>query len=96
MTNPWMDLGARWLETMSASAIVVARRTRRQATPALLFHMGSEKMLVALQSSNAMLRNSLAWPSHPAAMGDAWARWLTAGLTPFHARVKRNARPRRR
>jgi hypothetical protein len=59
--------------------------------------MGSEKVLAAIESSSAMTRQMIAFPSGDAiAVWDAWARVLTSGLAPYHARAVRNARSRRR
>jgi hypothetical protein len=93
----WNTLGFKWLEMMSASGPVIARRTRRQPTPARLFRLVSEKMEAALESSNAMAKEMSGFPTHdPLAMWNAWARVLASGLAPYHSRVTRNARPRRR
>lgn len=43
----WSALGLKWLEMMTASGLVIARRTTRRNTPGQLFTMGSEKMLGA-------------------------------------------------
>ena len=92
----WTTLGFKWWETMAASSQVIARRTRRKPTPARLFRMGSEKMEAAFESSNAMAQRMIGLPLHdPMALWDAWARVLASGLAPYHARVTRNARPRR-
>jgi hypothetical protein len=93
----WNALGLKWLAMMAASGQVIARRTRRQPTPARLFGMGSEKVEAALESSNAMARAMIGFPTHdPMAMWNAWARVLASGLAPYYARVTRNARPHRR
>ena len=93
----WNTLGLKWLEMMAASSHVIARRTRRQPTPARLFGMGSEKVEAALESSNAMAKEMIGFPTHdPMAMWNAWARVLASGLAPYHTRVTRNARPRSR
>ena len=82
---------------MAASSHVIARRTRRNPTPRQLFHMGSEKLEAALESSNAMTRQLIGFPTHdPMAMWNAWAQVFASGLAPFHSRVARNARTRRR
>ena len=93
----WSTLGLKWMEMMAASGQVIARRTQRQPTPAQFFSMGSEKTEAVLASSNAMMRAMIGFPTHdPMAMWGAWARVLSSGLAPYHARATRNARPRRR
>jgi hypothetical protein len=93
----WNALGFKWLEMCTASGQVIARRTRRQPTAARLFGMGNEKMAAAFESSNAMAKAMIGFPTHdPMVMWNAWARVLTSGLAPYHSRVTRNARPRRR
>jgi hypothetical protein len=85
------------METLAASGQVVARRTSRANTPAQVFRMGSEKIEAALESSSAMTRRMVGFPSGNAfAMWDAWARVLMSGLGPYHARTVRNARAGRR
>jgi hypothetical protein len=92
----WSTLGFRWLEMMSASGYVIARRTNRNPTYAQLFGMGSEKVEAALQSSNAMARQMIGFPTaHPLAMWNAWARVLASGMAPYRSRVMRNARSAR-
>ena len=92
----WNALGLQWLDMMSASGAAIARRTRRQPSPTQLFHMGSEKVEAALESSAAMGRAMSSFPAgDPLAMWGAWARILSSGVAPFHARAKRNARVRR-
>lgn len=93
----WTLLGMKWMETLAASGQVVARRTSRKNTPAQLFGMGNEKVQAAMESSNAMMRQMIGFPSGNAfAMWNAWARLLTSGLAPYHARAVRNARTGRR
>jgi hypothetical protein len=93
----WNALGFKWLEMMAASSQVIARRTRRQATPARLYRMGAEKMEAAIESSNAMAREMIEFPTHDLmAISNAWARVLTSGMAPYHSRVTRTARSRRR
>jgi hypothetical protein len=94
----WQKLGWQWLEMMAASGQVIAHRSRRANTPAQLFTMGSEKVEALVASSNAMTRQMLASspPASAAAAWGAWARLLTSGMTPFHARARRNASRRRR
>ena len=93
----WNTLGFKWLEMMTASSQVIARRTRRQATPARLYRMGAEKMEAAIESSNAMAKEMIALEAHDLmALSNAWARVLASGLAPYHSRVTRNARVRRR
>ena len=87
----------KWMEMLAASGQVVARRTSRANTPAQLFGMGSEKVEAAIESSNAMTRQMIGFPSGNAfAIWDAWARVLTSGVAPYHARAVRNARAGRR
>lgn len=93
----WSTLGLKWIEMLAASGQVIARRTRRNNTPAELFGMGSEKVEAAIKSSNAMARQMIGHSSgNPFDMWNAWARVLTSGLAPFHARAVRNARAGRR
>lgn len=84
-------LGLKWMEMMAASGQVVARRTSRINTPAQLFAMGNEKVLAAIVSSNAMTRQLLRAPD-AFALWMAWPQLLMAGLAPYHARTRRNAR----
>jgi phosphoribosylformylglycinamidine (FGAM) synthase-like enzyme len=83
---------------MAASGQVIAHRSRRANTQAQLFEMGSEKVEALVASSNAMARHMLAssTPASAAAAWEAWARLLTAGMAPFHARARRNARSGRK
>ena len=93
----WTSLGMRWMEMMAASSHVIARRTRRTPSTAQWMHMGGEKMEAAVASGNAMARHMASLPLHdPLAMWGAWANLLSSGVAPYHARVKRNARIRRR
>ena len=56
-----------------------------------------EKVLAAVESSNAMARRMIAFPAaDPFAMWNAWARILASGMTPYRARAVRNARSARR
>ena len=92
----WSTLGLRWMEMISASSQVIARRTRRNPTPAQWMHMGSEKAEAAFASGNAMARAMIGFPLHdPVAMWSAWARVLSSGMTPYRTRAVRNARQRR-
>jgi hypothetical protein len=92
----WSSLGLRWMEMMSASSQVIARRTRRTPTPTQLMRMSSEKAEAALASSNAMARAMVGFPlQDPVAMWSAWARVLSSGMTPYRTRAVRNARRRR-
>ena len=102
MSNPfnaalaWSSLGLRWMEMMSASSQVIAKRTRRKPTPAQLMQMGSEKAKAAFASGNAMGRAMVGFPlQDPVAMWGAWARVLSSGMTPYRTRAVRNARRRR-
>ena len=82
---------------MTASSQVMARRSARKPTPARLYRMGSEKVAAAIESSNAMTRHMLGFPtSDPMAMWNAWARLFASGMAPYHSRAVRNARTRRR
>jgi hypothetical protein len=93
----WTSLGFRWMEMMAASSQVIARRTRRNPTPAQWVHMGSEKAQAALRSGNAMARSMTSLPlGDPMAMWGAWARVLSAGMTPYRAKAVSNSRSRRR
>ena len=93
----WSTLGAKWLEMMSASGHVIARRSSRSNTPAQLFGMGSEKVQAALEAGHAMSRRMVGMPlADPLAMWTAWARVLGSGMAPYHARAVRNARSGRR
>ena len=93
----WGTLGMKWIEMMSASGQVIARRTSRNNTPAQWAAMGSEKVAAAIESSSAMTRQMADFPSHdPMAIWHAWARVLSSGVAPFHARAVRNARTRRK
>ncbi|HZZ95250.1 MAG TPA: hypothetical protein VFE23_22010 [Usitatibacter sp.] len=92
----WSRLGLQWMEMMTASAQVIAHRTRRRNTPAQFFTMGSEKVEAAVASSNAMARHLVAAPPTSAlAAWDAWARMLTSGIGPYRTRARLNARRRR-
>lgn len=92
----WAAFGLKWMETMTASGQVIARRSRRRPTPAELFGMGSEKVAAAVESSNAMARHMIGFPMHdPMAIWNAWARVLTSGMAPYRSRAVRNARRRR-
>ena len=89
----WTSLGLQWMEMMAASSHVIARRTKRQPTPAQLYRMGSEKVEAALASGNAMTRQMMGLPLHdPMALWGAWARVLSSGVGPYRARAVRNAR----
>jgi hypothetical protein len=92
----WTTLGLKWMEMLAASGQVVAHRTSRINTPAQFLGMGSEKMSAAIDSSSAMTRQLMRFP-YASAFGawNAWARLLTSGIAPYHARATRNARRRR-
>lgn len=94
----WGDLGLKWMEMMAASGQVISHRARRRNSPAQLFEMGNEKAQAAIESSHAMARQLMAFPSGgPLATWAAWTRLLASGVAPYHARAVRNARsPRRR
>ena len=93
----WSDLGLQWMEMMAASGQVISRRTRRRNTPAQLFEMGNEKVQAAIESSHAMSRQMMGFPTGNAlAMWNAWARVLGSGIAPYHSRAVRNARASRR
>ena len=93
----WSHLGLQWLEMMGASGHVIGRRTRRRNTPAQLFEMGNEKVQAAVESSHAMSRQMIGFPTGgPLAMWNAWARVLASGVAPYHSRATRNARTLRR
>ena len=85
------------MEMMAASGHVIARRTRRNPTPAQWMAMGSEKAEAALASGNAMAREMVGFPlTDPMAIWGAWARVLSSGMTPYRSRAVANARRRRR
>lgn len=93
----WTSLGLRWMEMMAASSHVIARRTRRDPTPAQWLRMGSEKAQAAFASGDAMARAMVGFPLHdPVAIWGAWARVMSSGMRPYHARAMRNARIRGR
>lgn len=92
----WSTLGLKWTEMMAASGQVIAHRARRRNTPVQLFTMGSEKVEAIVESSNAIARHIMtAPPANALAAWEAWARLLTNGIAPFHARATRNARRRK-
>ena len=92
----WSTLGLKWMEMLAASGQVIAHRTHRRNTPAQLYTMGSEKVEAMIESSNAMARYLMsARPATALAAWDAWARLLTSGMAPYHARATRNARRRK-
>ena len=93
----WNALGLQWMQMMAASGQAIARRTQRAQSPAQVLAMGGEKLSAAVESSASMARHAmlLPWSSAPAMWG-AWARLLTAGMTPYRVRAVRNARPSRR
>lgn len=81
---------------VATSGHVIARRTRRNNSPAQLFRMGNEKAQAAIESSHAMTRAMMRMPgSDPLALWNAWAATLAGGLAPYRSRVMRNARTRR-
>ena len=92
-TLAWNRLGAQWMETMMASGQAIAMRTGRSNTPVQLFDMVGEKVIASVESSGAMTRRMLAFPSScPVAMWTAWMQLLSSGLTPYRVRAVRNAR----
>ena len=92
----WNRLALQWTQTMLASGQAIAIRTGRSNTPVQLFDMVGEKVLASVESSNAMTRRMLAFPSSgPVAMWAAWMQLLSSGLTPYRVRAVRNARSRR-
>jgi hypothetical protein len=89
----WQRLGFRAAETLIASTHVISHRTQRQHTPAQIFEMGSEKVLAAMKSSQAVAGHCIRLAGRdPFAFWAAWPRVLASGLAPFHARAMRNAR----
>lgn len=89
----WNSLGLLWLEMMVASSRTITHRMQQRPTPARLYGMGSEKVMAAMESSSALARGMLAFPSRsPLAMWNAWAHLLGRGIAPYHARAMRNAR----
>ena len=93
----WQRLGFRAAETLLASTQVISHRTRRQNTPAEIFEMGSEKVLAAMKSSQAVAGHCMRLAGRdPLAFWAAWPRMLASGLAPYHARATRNARALRR
>jgi hypothetical protein len=96
-TVAWSTLGIKWVEMLAASGQVFARRVTRTHTPAQLFGICSEKVEAAIESSNAMTRQMIGFPTGNAlAAWNAWAGVLMSGLAPYHARTARNARAGRR
>ena len=92
----WSTLGYRWIEMMSASTQVIARRTRRNPTAAQWVHMGTEKARAAALSNTAMASRLVRLPvSDPMAMWNAWLGVLAAGMAPYRAKAVSNARRRR-
>lgn len=99
-SNPfiaWQNLGLRAAETFLASTHVISHRTRRNNTPAEIFEMGSEKVVAALASSQAVASHAIRLAGRdPFAIWAAWPRMLASGLAPYHARATRNSRALRR
>ena len=94
----WSALGLSWMQMMAASGPVIASRTRNAQTPAQWFSIGTEKMLAGVESTQAMSRHLLRFPStDPLAIWTAWGRMLSAGVKPYRTRARRSARslPRR-
>jgi hypothetical protein len=86
-------LALRTTEMLTQSAKVINHRTSRKNNPAQLFEMGSEKVQAAIESSHAMTRHWLGMKDKgPLEAWNQWAALLSIGLTPYHRRVKRNAR----
>ena len=89
----WQRLGFRTAETLLASTKVITHRTQRQNTPAQIFAMGSEKMIAAMASSQAVASHCIRLAGRdPLALWNAWPQMLASGLAPYHARATRNAR----
>ena len=94
----WNRLGLQWIEMMAAAGHVISHRSSRHNTPAQLFGMGAEKVQAAVESSHAMTRRMIGFPTggDPLAMWNAWAGVLASGMAPYHSRARRNARSHRR
>ena len=99
-TNPfmaWQRLGLRAVETLFASTHVISHRTQRNNTAAELFEMGSEKVVAAVASSQAVAGHCMRLAGRdPFALWAAWPHMLASGLAPYHARATRNSRSLRR
>ena len=96
-TLAWSNLGLQWMEMMAASGQAFAHRAGRGNTPAKVLEMGSEKVLASIESSSAMARRLLSFPtSNAIAMSTAWMRLLGSGMAPYRVRAVRNARAARR
>jgi hypothetical protein len=94
----WSALASSWMQMMAASAPVIASRTRNAQTPAQWLSIGTEKVLAGMESTQAMSRHLLQFPSSdPFAVWTAWGRMLGAGVKPYRTRARRSARrlPRR-
>jgi hypothetical protein len=94
--DPFTQLGLQWLEMMSAASFVIARRSRRRNSAAQIFHMGNEKFQAGVEAWHGLLRQSMMPASPDAHPAELWARYVAAGMAPFHARAVRNARRRTR
>ena len=93
----WQRLSLRTAETLLASTHVISHRTQRHNTPAEIFEMGSEKVLAAMKSSQAVAGHCIRLAGRdPLALWAAWPQLLASGLAPYHARATRNARALRR
>lgn len=89
----WTELALRTAETLAASAHVISHRASRPASAAQVYGMGSEKIVAAMLSSNAMMRH---WVSAQRdGLRDPWSaylRMLSKGLAPIRARAMRNSK----
>ena len=93
----WQWLGLRTAETLLASTQVISHRTQRNNSAADIFQMGSEKMIAAMKSSQALASHTLRLSRRdPFALWTAWPQLLASGLAPYHARATSNARSLRR
>jgi hypothetical protein len=89
----WTDLALRTAETLAASAHVISHRSSRPASAAQVYGMGSEKVVAAMLSSNAMMRHWVT--SRRDGHRDPWSayvRMLSKGLAPIRARAMRNSK----
>jgi hypothetical protein len=86
------------MEMMAASGQVIERRTRpRSDARAMDAQWGTRRSKPRSLSGSAMSRHMVAFPMNDAlSIWHAWARHARERLAPYHSRVIRNARPRRR